>query len=59
MQQKIGPPRHIAQVPIWEDDLGILDIHAQLNSLKIKWIQRLFGTKCSRMAQVKFMEGSL
>ena len=59
MQQKIRPPRHIAQATIWEDDLAVLDIHAQLNSLKIKWIQKLFGTKYSRMDQVKFVEGSL
>ena len=43
MQQKKRPPRHTAQVTIWEDDLAVLDIHAQLNSLKIKWIQKLFG----------------
>ena len=26
--------------------LGILDIEAQINSLKIKWIQRLLNPKC-------------
>ena len=39
--KKICPPR--AQLPIWKDGLGILDIDTQLNSLKIKWIQRLFN----------------
>ena len=36
------PPRHLAQFSIWKGRLGILDIDTQLNSFKIKWIQRLF-----------------
>ena len=36
------PPRHPALLPIWKGGLGILDVDTQLNSLKIKWIQRLF-----------------
>ena len=54
VQQKIRPLRHIAQVTIWKDDLAVLDIHAQLHSLK-----KLFGTKYSRMDHVTFVEGSL
>ena len=38
---KFSPPRHLAQLPIWKGGLGILDIDTQLNSLKIKWTQRL------------------
>ena len=34
--KKIRPPRHLAQLPIWKDGLGILDVDIQLNSLKIK-----------------------
>ena len=40
-EKKIRPPRHLIQLPIWKGRLGILDIDTQLNSLKIKWIQRL------------------
>ena len=40
-EKKIRPPRHLIQLPIWKGGLGILDIDTQLNSLKIKWIQRL------------------
>ena len=40
--KKSRPPRHLIQLPIWKGGLGILDIDNQLNSLKIKWIQRLF-----------------
>ena len=36
-------PRHLAQLSIWMIGLGILDIKTQLNSLKIKWIQRLLN----------------
>ena len=36
-------PRHLAQLSIWTIGLGILDIKTQLNSLKIKWIQRLLN----------------
>ena len=35
------PPRHLVQLSISKDGLGILDIDTQLNSLKTKWIQRL------------------
>ena len=34
--KKICPPRHLVQLPIGRGGLGILDIDAQLNSLKIK-----------------------
>ena len=40
-EKKIRPPRHLIQLPIWKGGLGILDIDTQLNSLKIKCIQRL------------------
>ena len=40
--KKSLPPRQLIQLPIWKGGLGILDIDNQLNSLKIKWIQRLF-----------------
>ena len=40
--KNIRPPRHLAQLPIWKGRLGILDIDTQLDSMKIKWIQRLF-----------------
>ena len=33
--------RHLVQLSISKDGLGILDIDTQLNSLKTKWIQRL------------------
>ena len=39
--KKIRPPRHLAQLPISKGGLGILDIDTQLNSLNIKWIQKL------------------
>ena len=42
-QEETGPPRHLAQLSIWMIGLGILDIETQLNSLKIKWIQRLLN----------------
>ena len=40
-QKKIRPTRRLVQISILTSGLGILDIEAQLNSLKIKWIQRL------------------
>ena len=43
VNQKIQPPRYLAQISIWMIGLGILDIETQLNSLKIKWIQRLLN----------------
>ena len=43
VNQKIRPPRYLAQISIWMIGLGILDIETQLNSLKIKWIQRLLN----------------
>ena len=36
VNQKIQPPRYLAQIPIRRIGLGILDIETQLNSLKIK-----------------------
>ena len=42
-QEKVRPPRYLAQLLIWMIELGILDIETQLNSLKIKWIQRLLN----------------
>ena len=33
----------LAQLSIWRGGLGILDIDTKLNSLKIKWIQRLLN----------------
>ena len=42
-QEKIQPPRHLAQLSIWMIGLGILDIDTQLNYLKVKWIQRLLN----------------
>ena len=43
VNQKIRLPRYLAQMSIWMIGLGILDIETQLNSLKIKWIQRLLN----------------
>ena len=37
------PHRHLAQISIWIIGLGILDIETQLNSLKLKWIQKLLN----------------
>ena len=42
-QEKIRPLRNLAQLSIWINGLGILVIETQLNSLKIKWIQRLLN----------------
>ena len=42
-RKKIRPPRHLGQLSILRVGLGILDIVAQLKSLKIKWIQRLLN----------------
>ena len=42
-QEKIRPPRHLAQLSIWTIGLGILNMETQLNSLKIEWIQRLLN----------------
>ena len=44
-QENTRPLRHLAQLStIWTIGLGgILDIETQLNSLKIKWIQRLLN----------------
>ena len=41
--KKMRPPRHLIQLSIWKDGLGILDIDTQLNSLKTKWIHRLIN----------------
>ena len=35
-QEKIQPPRHLAQISIWRDRLGISDIDTQLNYIKTK-----------------------
>ena len=40
-QEKMQPPRHLAQLSIWRDRLSILNIDTQLNYKKIKWIQKL------------------
>ena len=43
MGRKKNPSyRRLIKLPIWKGGLGILDIDTQLNSLKIKWVQRLF-----------------
>ena len=42
-QEKKRPPRHLAQLSIWTIGLDILDIKTQLNSFKIKWIQKLLN----------------
>ena len=42
--EKIHPPRHLVQLPIWKGGLGILDIDTQLNFLKVKLIQRLLNS---------------
>ena len=42
-QQNVRPSKHLAQLPIWKGERGILDIHTQLNYLKITWIQKLFN----------------
>ena len=36
-------PSHLIQLSTWKGGLGILDMGTQLNSLKIKWIQRLLN----------------
>ena len=38
---KLRPPKYLTQLSIWKGGLVILDIDSQLNSLKIKYIQRL------------------
>ena len=40
-EKKIWPRRRLAQLFISTSALGILYVETQLNSLKIKWIQRL------------------
>ena len=40
--KKIHPLRHLVQLSIWRDGPGILNKKTQLNSIKIKRIQRLF-----------------
>ena len=42
--KKKRPLRLLVEVSIWKGELGILDIDAQLNSFKTKWIQRLFNS---------------
>ena len=42
--KKKRPLRLLVQVSIWNGELGILDIDAQLNSFKTKWIQRLLNS---------------
>ena len=41
--QKMRPPRSLVQLSTWNSGITILDIDTQLNSLKIKWIQRLLN----------------
>ena len=43
VNQKIRPPRYLAQISIWVIRLGILNVETQLNSLKMKRIQRLLN----------------
>ena len=43
-RKKIQSPWHLAQLSIWKGRIGFLDIDTKLNSLKIKWIQRLLNT---------------
>ena len=43
-EKKIRPPRHLVQLLVWRGGLGVLDIDTQLNTLRIKWIRRLFGS---------------
>ena len=38
VNQKIRPPRYLAQISLWIIGLGILDIETQLKFLKIKWV---------------------
>ena len=38
VNQKIRPPRYLAQIFLWTIGLGILDIETQLKFLKIKWV---------------------
>ena len=43
-QEKIQPPRHLTELSIWRNGLGIFDIGTQLNYIiKIKCIQRLLN----------------
>ena len=41
--EKIRLPKHLVKLPISRGGLGISDIDTQLNSLKLKWIQRLLN----------------
>ena len=34
----------IARLSIWNCEIGILNIDAQLNSLELEWIQRLLNS---------------
>ena len=42
-QEKIRPPRQLAQLSIWRAGLGIVDIGTQLTYIKIKCIQKLLN----------------
>ena len=41
--EKIRLLRHLVQLSIWRCGLGVSDIDTQLNSLKIKWLQKLLN----------------
>ena len=43
-KKKTRHPRHLAQLSIWSGGLVILDVDTQLNSLKMKWLQKLLNT---------------
>ena len=40
---KVEIEKTIAQLSIWKCGLGILNIDTQLNSLELKWIERLLN----------------
>ena len=42
-KKKKQSPRHLVQLSIWTSGVDILDIETQLNSLKMKRIQRLLN----------------
>ena len=42
------PLRHLPQLFLWMSGLGISVIETQLNSLNIKWIQKLYLTNVLR-----------
>ena len=40
-RKKVQTPMQLAQLSIWRGGLDVLDIDAQLKSLKTKWIRKL------------------